>query len=93
MRPELQVLVGLRPSEDQLNGHLPDSRIYRGAADDAERGRAVCCVRVRELRMIQDVEELCAELEFRHFIRPVQTGRPHDRDIYVGLTRAINNPR
>ncbi len=61
LRKVIGLLIEL-PLEGELDGHLTNARIYRGAADYTKRRRAEVCIRVRKLWVIESVEQVGPKL-------------------------------
>jgi hypothetical protein len=72
---------------------LPDPRVYGCAADNAELSRRKICIRVRELRMVERIEELSAQFECTFFVWRPQSNLFPDRQIQIRLAWTINDSR
>jgi hypothetical protein len=66
--PSMQNLVP--DLKNELGRQLCHPRINRSAADNSEGRRCVRGIRIRKLRVIQDIEEFPSKLEPDSFLRP-----------------------
>ena len=78
-------------SKYEFQRYLSDAWIHCRAADDTEGWGTEVCVGIGELRMIQQVEELRAELDTTAFVRPSDFYRFQNGDVQVRLPWTIND--